>query len=150
MAETEPAGDSAGQGQYPEEHLKHYHCLVEGEQKAYESFDKYLVTLSAGALALSVNLVNVLGITGCMRCLLLAGWVMFCLSLISILASFLISARAWRWERERYNELCEGQDRLRTASNPYSICTFGLNVCSAVAFATGVILVLIAVGASGK
>lgn len=131
------------------EYLEHRRTLVEGEQKAYESYDKYLLTLSAGALGVSVNLVRVFDLTGKSRCCLICGASFICLSLVLILISFLFSQRAWRRERDILDISYERRNETpRNERNLYSGLTFWFNVASTVAFVGGAILVIIAVAIS--
>lgn len=88
--------------------------LIALEQKSIESFDKTVLTLSGGALGLSltflrsiVDLATVVQ-TQC----LLAAWIFWVVSLICVLLSFWMSARAMRKAIQQVDNCKLGQERL--------------------------------------
>jgi len=80
---------------------RHRAALLEGDRAQSELFDKTLITLSGGALAVSLTFLH--DIVGGVpahgtRCALLAAWVLLVVSLFSTLFSFKASQRALRAE----------------------------------------------------
>ena len=83
-------------------YLEERTLLIDAEREASRNFDRYILTLSAGALALSLAFVRELAPTPHSgSTILLAGvWLAFGLALIITLLSFLVSQTALRRQRD--------------------------------------------------
>ena len=82
-----------------EQDLENYRTLlVDAEQKAQDDFDKTVLTLSGGALGISFAFVkDFIGDDPIVNAhYLLASWVMWGVSMVSILSSFYFSQQALR------------------------------------------------------
>jgi hypothetical protein len=79
----------------PDEMREYRKHLVESRQKAFESFDRTILTLSAGGLALSLNMVKELSLSGkSILSLMVYCWILWLLSMSCTLISFYASQRA--------------------------------------------------------
>jgi len=77
---------------------KYREGLIETQQKLNESYDKLLITLSGGSLALSITfLKDVIGLNDISHTyLLLIAWGLFVLSITSILGEILFGIKAYK------------------------------------------------------
>lgn len=119
-----------------EAYLEERKTLVEAEGEASQSFDKALITLSAGAFGLS--LAFIVQVAPAPRALwyLYVAWGGFILSLLSILFSFLASQQGFRRARDILDKYLEtGAEE----SNRWNVVTSLLNILSIVAFVFGVV-----------
>src|SRR2546423_14995657 len=73
-----------------EQYLDERKLLIEGERAAGEGFDKTLLTLCAGAIALSVTFVEKLGSAGTLKPLLYVSWGVLVLGLLLNIRGFLL------------------------------------------------------------
>jgi hypothetical protein len=127
------------------EYLEERKLLIQAEREASQSFDKAMITLSAGALALSITFIRQLAPTPRDHVFLYVAWIGFILALITILTSFLASQSALRKQRdvigERYQDkFTDGPSdgffaRLTNCLNWSSIVLFALGVASLTLFA---------------
>ena len=119
-----------------EAYLEERKTLVEAEGEASQSFDKALITLSAGAFGLSLAfIVQVAPVPRALWYLYVA-WGGFFLSLLSILFSFLASQHGFRRARDILDKYLEtGAEE----SNRWNVVTGLLNILSIVAFVLGVV-----------
>lgn len=83
--------------------------LIDAEREAARSFDKTLITLSAGALVLSFGFVRDMKLSPSCTGLLFWAWFALTLSLLSVLISFLLSQKAMRCQRDILDE-CLGPE----------------------------------------
>ncbi len=82
------------------EYLNERELLIKTENEMSKSFDRAMITLSAGALASSITFIDKLVasiIAG--RVYLILSWIGFVVALLSILISFLLSQSAFRKQR---------------------------------------------------
>jgi hypothetical protein len=93
--------------------------LISAEQETAQQFDKYVLTLAAGALALSITFINQIAPSPkpYSLCLLLIAWVLFSLSILSTLISQLASQSAFRRQREILDQWYENKGGS-TTNNP--------------------------------
>jgi hypothetical protein len=116
--------------------------LVEAGDKNIEQHDKAMLTLSAGALALSLTFVEKIAPHPIPATQFLLGiaWLFFILSLIVILASFQTSHKAYCRQREIIDEQhCPTPGKECDSRNNWAYWTEGLNICSYSCFILGVI-----------
>lgn len=102
------------------------------EERQSLAFDRAVLTLSAGALALSITFVQNIAPEPRYLWLLFSSWFGFLVSLSVTLCSFLMSQVAWRQWRENLGKVEEKGDRIAAE------WTNGLNFVSAGAFIVGV------------
>ncbi|MCY3767565.1 MAG: hypothetical protein OXH06_19275 [Gemmatimonadetes bacterium] len=115
--------------------------LTELEQKAYEDYDKALLAVSGGALAISIAFVkNIVGHDSYQHSyLLIFAWILWTLTILFVLGSFLMSQKALRQAiaqldaKEKETELGGNADRI----------TGYLNVAGGILFFVGVVLMVI-------
>ena len=76
--------------------------LIDMEQKSADQHDKAILTLTAGALGLSITFLDKIAANPLPETLFLVGlsWLLFILAIICIVASFLTSQSACRRQRE--------------------------------------------------
>lgn len=116
-----------------------YKWLRQTDHEASRDFDKAIMTLSAGALGVSIAFIHDVAPDPKMVPLLGVSWIAFALSLLLILFSFLTSQRALR------KEMTVGPNRpiVERAGGWFGKATLGLNVASAVALGVGVLALII-------
>lgn len=120
------------------EYVEERRALVDAEREAAQSFDKFMVTLSAGAFGLSITFVRELTNNPQSLWLLRSAWGAFGLSLCAILASFLLSQAALRRQRAILDEIEQGQeDDAREKKNVPATITNLLNWISIALFVCG-------------
>lgn len=120
------------------EYLEERKLLVEAEREAAQSFDKFMVTLSAGAFGLSIAFVRELVPSPRFLWLLHSAWGAFGLSLCFIVASFLISQSALRRQRDILDESYRDDEAARSERNLPAVITGVLNWLSIALFGCGV------------
>jgi len=81
--------------------------LIDAEREAARSFDKTMITLSAGALVLSFGFVRDMQVSPSGKGLLFCAWCALTFSLLSVLVSFLLSQKAMRRQRDILDECLE-------------------------------------------
>lgn len=87
--------------------------LITLEQKSVESFDKTVIALSGGALGLSLTFVKeIVDLPNAVQIhWLLAAWICWAASLLCVLLSFWLSAKAMRKAIKQLDEGKLGQER---------------------------------------
>jgi hypothetical protein len=114
--------------------------LVEMEQKSADQHDKAILTLTAGALGLSLTFIDRIAPNPAANTLWVVGtaWIAFILSIFAILASFLTSQSACRRQRELLDsEYSTGEPPEET--NNFADATRYLNVAAYSCFLLGVV-----------
>jgi hypothetical protein len=113
--------------------------LIAADQKASEAYDKTVMTLSGGALGLSITfLKDIIGqsaIASIQR--LELSWICLSFSLSSILASMLFSQWALR---KAITQVDDGKVGDGRAGGGFSILTGALNVISGLSCVAGIVL----------
>jgi hypothetical protein len=109
---------------------------IELERDASQSFDKFLITLSAGALALSIAFMREIAPRPRDTALLVLAWGLFAASLLAMLASFLASQEGMRRCRDIIDARYSGGSE--DDSNVWRPVTRCLNVFAIIAFIGGV------------
>ena len=116
--------------------------LIHAEQLMYRSFDKAILTLSAGALGISITFINQIAPnpTRDTKCLIISAWIFFSLSVFSTLISFLTSQVACRKQIEICEEiLLHNRSENDSKSNKFAVATKWLNYASISFFLLGII-----------
>lgn len=133
------AGPSGGFREEPierEVYLEERKSLIEAEREAAQSLDKTLVTLSAGALGLSITFIRQIAPEPEHLWVLYVGWGGFSLSLLAVLSSFLFSQFALRRARQNLDLISEGEGG---GGNPWAGATNVLNFVSILTFVAGIL-----------
>ncbi|MCL5022548.1 MAG: hypothetical protein M1497_04125 [Nitrospirae bacterium] len=117
--------------------------LITAERDTVQQFDRSILTLAAGALALSITFINQIAPEPKLSsiCWLIAAWSLFCLSLLSTLISFLTSQAACRKQRDILDGEISGEEADRT--NKAASWTNGLNYFSIAFFILGVVSLVV-------
>ena len=126
---------------HPERNL-----LIDAEREAARGFDKAMITLSAGALALSLTFVKNIAPSPSNHFLLFLAWAAFILSLLVILVSFLCSQAGMRRQRQIIDTDLMRVCRARDQKNCWHKTVIRLNLVSMVSFVVGVILLALFAG----
>lgn len=132
---------SHDEAQQRREYLEERKLLIDWEHSATTGFDKAMLTLSSGALVLSLTYLKELGGPSAWGWALRACWVLFGFSVLSTSWSFLSSQCALRRERD----IRDSQDATTEnagAQRPQNHCaclTGWLNLLSLIAFTLGVV-----------
>ena len=113
--------------------------LIDAEREASRSFDKTLITLSAGALVLSVTFVRDLKFVPDDNWKIYVAWFAFILSLLTIMISFLLSQSAMRRQREINDNLFEADGKEVNQQNWYRPCIIVLNWASLIFLIVGLL-----------
>lgn len=125
--------------------------MIAGHRDAAQSFDKAMLTLSGGALALSLTFIHDIAPQPVAEGWLLAAWVLFGLALVTTSSSFLASQYAMRRELARLdadyiaNTTNIDEAARRKASliagqkNHLDVITTILNISSLVSFGLGAV-----------
>ena len=112
--------------------------LIELEQKIGGGYDKTLITLSGGALAVTITFIkDIVGLsyieaTG----LALTAWVAWAISLTCVLSAFYFGTTAYRYAIEK---LDEGNLDPKNPGGCFSTITIYLNAIGGLAFIVGMI-----------
>lgn len=123
-------------------YLEERKLLIDAEREGARTFDKAILTLSAGALALSITfLEKVVPISkATTRWPLTASWIAFGVSIFLILFSFLTSQWACIKQREILDSewLDVPKQQKQNQKNRWTTATTVLNITSIFAFAAGI------------
>lgn len=120
--------------------------LIDAEREGARSFDKAMLTLSAGALALSITFVRHVAPQPRLVWVLVVSWVAFICSLLSILLSFLLSEAGMRKQRKIIDADLMRQSKACSEPNWFFKAVVGTNWASMVLFVGGVILFAVFAG----
>lgn len=117
--------------------------LISAEKDTSQQFDKAILTLAAGALALSLTFINQIAPHPNSKSIyyLIGAWILFSLSILSTLISFLTSQKACRIQRDILDGDIQG--RNNSNNNIAASWTNWLNYFSIVFFIIGVIAFIV-------
>jgi hypothetical protein len=122
-----------------ETYLAERKLLMELECESTRSFDKAMITLSAGALGLSITFIRQIAPMPQVKSLLYVAWGGFILCLLSTLLSFLFSQSAMRKQRGILDQDYIGELDISAQTNLWAKTTKFLNVSSIACFMVGVV-----------
>jgi hypothetical protein len=109
--------------------------LIDAKRDAARSFDQTMITLSGGALALSLTFVQQLATKPAQwRAVLIAAWIAFGSALVSILISFLLFQYAIDARIGGNEQVAFAWDRSARRANWISLVTFALGVLTLLIF----------------
>lgn len=127
-------------------YLEERKILIDAERDTAQQFDKAILTLAAGALALSITFINQIAPEPEPNsiCYLITAWSLFALSILSTLISFLSSQAACRQSRDVLDQQISGITSSKKTSahtvtnilNYFSIGSFILGVIFLVIFSS--------------
>ncbi len=125
-------------------YLKERETLIDSEREGAKSFDKFILTLSAGAIGLSLTFITKIAsnILPWSIWLLIIAWGTLVLSMLSTMVSLLTSQASCRKQRDILDELYKKQNNDVGQDNTLSILTNRLNIASMVFFILGVVFLL--------
>ena len=108
-----------------------------------KSYDQTILTFSAGAIALSLTFIEKIAPVPICQSLLYVSWIMFGLAVISVIASFLISQKAFSNEIEYLDRLWNAAEGRQTTLpkrdvNRHTTATRRLNISSGLLFVGGI------------
>lgn len=122
-----------------EEYLREYRAqLVEGQQRVIDNYEKTLLTLSTGALALSITFVKdiLAGKPACAAPWLLTAWGCWAMSVCLLLASYYLSPLAYQ---KALQQVDDGTITTETTGGGYTTAINLLNSLGGIAFFLGVL-----------
>jgi len=124
-------------------YLEERKLLVSAERESAQQFDKSILTLSAGALALSITFIDkvVPHPKESSIFFLVSAWALFCLSLLITLVSFLTSQAACRTQRDILDDDMSGKENGKV--NKPALWTNRLNYLSIGSFIFGITALVI-------
>ena len=124
-------------------YLDHRRMLNEWELESSGRYDRGILTMTAGALALSLAFIDKLSPEGAVQGKICLGisWGLLIATLVLSLVSHLTSQSAVRRERDTLDSEHEGKGSDQ--KNPYSDATHWLNVASAIGFVGGVVFLCV-------
>ncbi|MBV8544036.1 MAG: hypothetical protein JO093_03515 [Acidobacteria bacterium] len=144
MSEKDRTAAVGPDGRTYQQYLDERRLLIDGERAAGEGFDKILLTLCAGAIALSVTFVEKVGASGQCKPLLYTSWGVLAFGL-------LLNVRAFLLLQNSYDRLLDMNDETydsgRTSlTNPFRTRVGDYNHYSFWCFVIGITLLLIFAG----
>ncbi len=125
------------------EYRKH---LWDALRAGQEQYDKYLLTLSGGGLAISLTLIKDVFSKTQLTCpsTLIFSWAFFCISITFTIASFMTSQKSLRTHLDNYETyIATGNDEKLKAHNPNETLTNFLNYASGVCFFIAVVATIV-------
>ena len=124
-----------------QEYIKERQLLFNAKLKGSQSLDKALLTLSAGALALSLTFINQIAPHPQPATLkfIIVAWSCFGLSILSTLLSFWTSQKACDKQIKILEATFLGQGDRKKLANKYSCATAILNLFSVLLFIGGIV-----------
>jgi len=126
-----------------EVYINERNSLVEAIKSSSNQFDKAILTLVAGALALSLTFVDKISPTPISTEYILTAWILFSLSLLFTLISFLTSRLACEKQIENLeSEYFDGIESNKL-KNPFGVTTSILNYASILLFLLGVVFLIL-------
>lgn len=121
-------------------YLDERRILIDLEKESSRSFDKAMLTLSAGALGLSITFIRQISpspLPGTFGFLKVA-WICFALSILTTLISFLLSQSAIRKQREILDQDYQKGSNVKEQDNWLASATNALNWVSVLFFTVGI------------
>lgn len=129
---------------YPSGYLESYRDKIQELEKASsEAFDKVIVTLSGGALAITMTLVGQVLPKHSAPALIVVGWVLFTLALTLTLIALKTSQMAMRRQTDIIDKVARDGGALEDHTNTPNVVTAKLTNLSLVVFVAGVVLTVI-------
>lgn len=116
-----------------EESNNYRNYLISSRQKVQETIDKFLISISSGALGISIifisNIIKDKEIYG--KELLMTSWLLYVITLIAVISSFFTSGLAFRYAIRQVDEKDNSEKKF---GGVWNIITSLLNITSFLAF----------------
>ncbi len=107
------------------------------ELESNKSYDKAIIVLSAGAIALSVTFIKDIGpIDQFIKCYLILSWFLWIFSLLTMVSSFITSQKALRNLIIKVSKL-NNDEKIEDTQEPLNTLTLVLNIFSGLFFVLG-------------
>ncbi len=131
----------------PPELIAYRDFIIDAEQKSQDSYDKAVLSLSGGALGISIAFIkDIIGSKPfSMKLFLFFSWGLWGVSILCILFSYFFSIKALRKTRRQIDK---GKIFDEKPGGKYSKLTDRLNIISGICFAIGVLLITVVVAAN--
>jgi hypothetical protein len=144
MNEQNPSLPLGADGRTYQQYFDERKMLADGERAAAEGFDKTLLTLSAGGIALSVTFVEKLGAAGTFKPVLYASWIM-------LVGALLLNIRAFMKRQTGFKQsTLMNDERFRNGrtllANPFGKRAETFNEVAYWFFVAGILLLLLFAG----
>lgn len=137
------------------DYSKQYEFLSAIEQTYYRAYEKTIIMLSSAFLAFSLSFLGLIQrnpaegndsfiLTGIW--IMVSAWLLFALSVIAILCSYLTNAIATRRQAGDLEYLIKGResdDKSKDRAPPWTIASCALYAIAGIAFLTGVVALVI-------
>ena len=114
--------------------------LIDEEREAARTFDKAMLTLTGGALGLSLTFIRQLAPHPHLTGLLVAAWSGLTLALLATIAGLHLSQHACRRNRDNLDDDQRGVPNALGRRNPWAKLTNCLNWVAMLTFASGIAL----------
>ena len=122
------------------EYLSERHTLIQLEMEAYRSFDKTILAISSGSIALSVSMIDRFQ-HAALWCLPIASWSFWLLSILFQIISYWATSKAMQEEQiilgEQYKD-----DSVDPRENQYRGIPTQYNLAALIALVMGMLLFL--------
>ncbi len=116
------------------------------ELESTKTFDKAIITLSSGALGLSITFIRLIAPSPKYLWILFSAWGLLLFSLFTIMLSFKFSIRSLRRYRDMLDADQKGERDALKQKNTLARWTSFLNLFSLIAFILGIISLAVFVG----
>lgn len=121
-------------------YLDYRQGLVNSKFKVAEDFDKALLTLSGGALGISMTFIKDIVTRPEYKWILVISWTCFGLAIIILLLGFLVCGKAYKQEIVSLDAIQEKSKKTNNKKNTWSKATEVANISALIFFITGLIL----------
>jgi hypothetical protein len=125
------------------EFLDERRFLIENEIREAASFDKYLLTISTGALAISITFMGQIRSTLNPMWLFMAFWISILITISAVVLSFKFSSNAWKRQRDILEEEYITGENNSEANNAWTRAMKILNWVGLCSFILGIISLLV-------
>lgn len=143
MSKEVPQDTPPETDEYRQWYLDNRKEYVDGATESLRSFDKVLLTLSSGALALSITFLQQLAPAKKMMALFITAEIAFCITLFFNLLSFITSHQAFQKElanlEREYLHFRDGKTVQQSIQNRWATTTGWLNIISFTTFFLGIV-----------
>ena len=121
-----------------DQYFELWKASVEAEERIAHDFDLWMITLSGGALGLSVTFIRYIAPHPVMKWMLVCAWAGFGVSLLLMLISMLTSQSGFRRYRAQLEKRMQNPQDTKDVKNCWACVTNVLNWVSAIGFIFGV------------
>jgi len=127
-------------------YLDDHKILVERESEQSLSFDKTLISISSGALGLSLTFIRYMAPNPEYLPLLFIAWICFILSIVSTMSSILIAQHSMRRQRDINTHAYQNPEDTSNETNRSVEWTLKFTYASMVTFILGLVFLALFVG----